>query len=308
MEYSMYSKMRVGIVHFKAFPGIETGVGPILETLEKICADEFWTAVEIGWMKDYRVRNTARQLLDTSHLSVAYATQPKMLTNKFNLNSFDKKERAAAIDAVQSAVDEARWLGAEVVRLIAGKDPGDEKREEAKKLLVDSLHQILDYSAKDGPMNFTLKIFDRDIDKKNLIGHVGDAVDIARAIRPEYPNFGLLTDLSHFPLLNEDPDVSLPQMKDFLESVHLGNCVFRDKSHPCYGDIQPRFGIPGGETDLPEVTAFFKSLTKNGFFDKTERPIVSAEVRPVMPGEISEVILANAKRVMRDAWALSQLP
>lgn len=56
------------------------------------------------------------------------------------------------------------------------------------------------------------------------------------------------------------------------------------------------------------MTTFFRVLTENGFFDKPERPVVSAEVRPVLAGEISEVILANAKRVMRDAWALSQLP
>jgi len=305
MDANMYGLMRVGVVHFKAFPGIETGAGPIIETLEKICADDFWTAVEVGWMKDYRVRNTARQLLDQSHLSVAYATQPKMLTSKFNLNSFDQRERNAAIDAVKSSVDEARQLGAEVVRLIAGKDPGDEKRAEAKKLLIDSLQRILDYAAQDGPMNFTLKIFDRAIDKKNLIGHVGDAVDVVKALRSDYPNLGLLTDLSHFPLLDEDPEASIPQMKDYLESVHLGNCAFRDKSHPAYGDIQPRFGIPGGETDTAEVTAFFRTLRANGFFDKKERPIVSAEVRPVLAGEISDVILANAKRVIRDAWALA---
>lgn len=305
MEASMYAKMRVGIVHFKAFPGIETGAGPIVETLEKICADDFWTAVEVGWMKDFRVRNTARQLLDHSHLSVAYATQPKVLSNKFNLNSPDAKERKTAIEAVKSSVDEARQLGAEVVRLIAGKDPGDEQREEAKKLLIDSLSQIMDYSAADGPMNFTLKIFDRDIDKKNLIGRVGDAVDVAKKLRPSYPNFGLLTDLSHFPLLDEDPEESIPLVKDFLDAVHLGNCAFKDKSHPAYGDIQPRFGIPGGETDTPEVTGFFRTLRANGFFDKPERPICSAEVRPVIAGEISEVILANAKRVIRDAWALS---
>jgi sugar phosphate isomerase/epimerase len=304
----MYQKMRIGIVHFKAFPGIETGTGPIVETLEKICADDFWTAVEVGWMKDFRVRNTARHLLDQSHLSVAYATQPKVLSTKLNLNSFDARERATAIDAVKSCVDEAYQLGAEVVRLIAGKDPGDEKREEAKKLLIDSIQQILDYGAEDGAMDFTLKIFDRDIDKKNLIGHVEDAVDVARALRPSYANFGLLTDLSHFPLLDETPEASIPLMKDYLEAVHLGNCAFRDKSHPAYGDIQPRFGVPGGETDTPEVTTFFRVLWENGFFDKPERPVVSAEVRPVLAGEISEVIIANAKRVIRDAWALSQLP
>ena len=35
------------------------------------------------------------------------------------------------------------------------------------------------------------------------------------------------------------------------------------------------------------------------------RAIVSAEVRPVLAGETSDIILANAKRVIRDAWVLS---
>jgi sugar phosphate isomerase/epimerase len=305
MTDSIYARARVGLIHFKAFPGIETGEGPIVETLKRIAADEFWTAVEVGWIKDFRVRNTARQILDQSHLSVAYATQPRVLSGKLNLNSFEASERKAAISAVKSCVDEAYDLGAEVVRLIAGRDPGDEKREEAKKLLIDSLQQILDYGKEEGSIRFTLKLFDRSIDKFNLIGPAKDALDIAKALQPSYPNFGLLADLSHFPLLDEKPEDTIPLLKPYLKSVHVGNTVFRDRKHPAYGDIQPRFGLPGGEIDLPEVIHFFRTLRQNGFFDGPERPIVSAEVRPVLAGETSDVILANAKRVIRDAWVLS---
>jgi sugar phosphate isomerase/epimerase len=305
MTISMYQKMRVGVVHFKAFPGLETGEGPLAETLEKICADDFWTAVEVGWMKDYRERNTCRMLLDQAHLSVAYATQPRILGNKLNLNAFDVNERNRAINAVKNCIDEAYDLGAEVVRIIAGKDPGDARREEAKKLLVDSLHQILEYGKEEGSMNFTLKIFDRDIDKMNLIGHFADAADIANAVAPHNPNFGLLADLSHFPLLDEKAEEAIPLVKDWLHSAHLGNCAFRDRKHPAYGDIQPRFGVPGGEIDTEEVTEFFDVLDDNGFFNQATRPIVSAEVRPVLAGETSDIILANAKRVIRDAWVLS---
>lgn len=143
------------------------------------------------------------------------------------------------------------------------------------------------------------------MDKFNLIGPTKDALDIAEALAPHYPNFGLLADLSHFPLLDEKPEETVPLLKPYLRSVHVGNTVFRDRKHPAYGDIQPRFGIPGGETDLPEVTDFFRVLRKNAFFDGPERPIVSAEVRPVLAGETSAIILANAKRVIRDAWYLS---
>lgn len=302
---SIYAKARVGVIHFKAFPGLESGSGPIVETLEKIAADEFWTAIEVGWIKDFRDRHTARTILEQSRLSVAFATQPRVLQNKLNLNSFDAKERNAAIAAVKNSVDEAYDLGAEVVRLIAGKDPGDEKRPEAKKLLIDSLHQILDYGKEEGDIKFTLKLFDRDFDKQNLIGPTADAVEIAEAVAPHYASFSLLTDLSHYPLLREKPEESIPQLKPYLTSVHIGNTVCRDRKHPAYGDIQPRFGIPGGETDLPEVVHFFRVLKENGFFDGPERPIVSAEVRPVLAGETTDLILANAKRVIRDGWELA---
>jgi hypothetical protein len=54
-----------------------------------------------------------------------------------------------------------------------------------------------------------------------------------------------------------------------------------------------------------EVTAFFDLLEDNGFFNRGNRPIVSAKARPVLTDETSDIILANAKRVTRDAWVLS---
>ena len=81
--------MKLGIVHFKAFPEVVRGEGPIIKTLRTIVEDDFWTAVEVGWMKDVKVRNEARKLLETSHMEVCYANQPRMFSNKMDLNSFD---------------------------------------------------------------------------------------------------------------------------------------------------------------------------------------------------------------------------
>lgn len=307
MSSSIYQKARLGVIHFKAYPEVETGEGPIVETLEKLAEDEFWSAVEVGWIKDYRLRNTVRHILEQSHLSVAFASQPRVLQNRLNLNSLDKRERAVAVDTIKRSIDEAYDVGAEVVRLIAGRDPGDADREEAKKLLVDSLFQLLEYAKEEGTLQFTLKLFDRDIDKRNLIGPTEDALDIAEAVHPYHENFGLLVDLSHYPLLREEPRESIPKLAKYLRSVHIGNCVYQDRSHAAYGDIQPRFGVPGGENDTQEVTSFFQVLDENGFFSSNVRPIISAEVRPVLAGEKSSLILANAKRVIRDAWALSGL-
>lgn len=304
MSESIYGYSKVGLVHFKAFPPeVERGEGPIVETLAQIAEDDFFTAVEVGWMRDFRVRNEARRLLDESHLAVYYATQPAMLSQKLNLNSFEPKERTRAINQVRNCVEEAYDLGARWIRLIAGKDPGDEKRPEAMDLLVDSIFQIYEYAEQEGNLGITLKIFDRDFDKENLIGRFSDALTVAERVSKHHPRFGLLADLSHFPLLREAPEEAIPLVKDYLVHAHIGNCVMRDPRHPAYGDIQPRFGLEGGEIDTSEVTRYFRILWDNGFFEQKEMPVISAEVRPILAGETSRIAIANSKRVMREAWA-----
>lgn len=303
---SIYGYTKVGIVHFKAFPDVARGEGPIAETLAKIAEDDFFTAVEVGWMRDPRVRNGARKLLEEAHLAVYYATQPAMLTQKLSLNALDPAERRRAIGQVKNCIDEAYDLGARAVRLIAGKDPGPEKRPEAMKLLVDSIHQLCEYAKEEGEIAVVLKIFDRDVDKENLIGPFSDALALAEEVSKEQPRFGLLADLSHFPLLREKPEEAVPLVRAYLKHAHIGNCVMRDRRHPAYGDLQPRFGVPGGEIDTEQVADYLGVLWNNGFFHQEEMPVISAEVRPLLAGEREEVILANAKRVIKEAWALFQ--
>lgn len=300
---SLYAHMQLGIVHFKAFPEVVRGEGPIVETLRKIVEDDFFTAVEVGSIRDIKVRNEARRLLDISHLTVCYATQPTVLSNKLNLNALDPAERRNAVNAMKNCVDEAYDLGARWVRLISGKDPGEARRAEAKKLLVESLREILEYAKEEGQIGFTLKVFDRDVDKCALIGHFNDAADVARELCRDYGNFGLLADLSHFPLLGETPEDAIPLVKPFPLHFHLGNCVMRDRRHPAYGDLQPRFGIPGGEIDVPEVRNYFRLLLDHGLLNPQNPPVVSVEVRPLLAEEYPEAIIANAKRVVRQAWA-----
>ena len=134
-SFSIYNHLKLGIVHFKAFPEVVRGEGPVVETLRKIVEDDFWTAVEVGMVKDIKQRNEVRKLLEVSHMEVCYATQPKVLSNKLNLNSLDTKERRQAVSAVKSCVDEAFDIGATWMRFISGRDPGDKDREDAKKAL-----------------------------------------------------------------------------------------------------------------------------------------------------------------------------
>jgi sugar phosphate isomerase/epimerase len=290
--------------NFSIYKYMKNGEGPVVETLRKIVEDDFWTAVEVGWMKDPKVRNEARKLLETSHMEVCYANQPRMFSNKLDMNAFDPKERKKALNGMKNGVKEAFDLGASCMRVFSGKHPGEEKKEEAKKILVDSLKEVCQYTNELGPMEIYMKVFDYDIDKCFLIGHFKDAADVASEVHKEFKNFGVLADLSHFPLLRESPEESLPLVKRFPMHFHIGNCLFRDRRHPTYGDLQPRFGMPGGEIDTPQVRDYFRLLLDLKLLNPEKKPVLSAEVRPLLAEDTSEVVLASTKRVIKEAWAM----
>jgi len=294
--------MKVGLIHFMAYPQVMKGEGPILETLQKIAEDDFFTAVEVSWIKNEKVRDKAKKLLEISHLTVAYGAQPRLLINNLNLNSFDEAERQEAVDEVIAGVDEAYEIGAKALAFLSGKDPGGEEREQARKLLVSSIKEICEYAKSKGDLGITLEVFDREIDKKCLIGPANEAKMVAEEVRKEFDNFGLMVDLSHLPLLGETPAQAIMPIKDYLVHAHMGNCILKDKEHPGYGDQHPRFGIKGGENDVEELTEYLKVLLDIGFLNHKNPPIVSFEVKP-LSGETSEVVIVNAKRVLREAWA-----
>jgi len=302
MQESMYKFMKVGLIHFMAYPQVMKGEGPILDTLQKIAEDDFFNAVEVSWIKDAKVRQKAKKLLEVSHLTVAYGAQPRLLVKKLNLNSFDEAERKEAVDEVKAGVDEAYEIGAKGLSFLSGKDPGEEKREKALDLLISSTKEICKYAQSKGNLMIALEVFDQEIDKKCLIGSADLAKRYAAEVRKEFDNFGLLVDLSHLPLLGESPTQAIMPVKDYLVHAHMGNCILKDKEHPGYGDQHPRFGIKGGENDVKELTEYLKVLLNIGFLNPQNPPIVSFEVKP-LADESSEVVIANAKRVLREAWA-----
>jgi len=302
MQESMYKFMKVGLIHFMAYPQVMKGEGPILETLQKIAEDDFFTAVEVSWMNDAQVRQKAKKLLEVSHLTVAYGAQPRLLVKKLDLNSLDEAERRKAINEVKDAVDEAYEIEAKGLAFLSGKDPGGDERKQALKLLISSIKEICGYAKSKGDLGITLEIFDQDIDKKCLIGPAKDARMVAEEVRREFDNFGLMVDLSHLPLLKETPKQAILPVKDYLVHAHMGNCILKDKEHPGYGDQHPRFGIKGGENDVKELIEYLKVLLDIGFLNPENPPILSFEVKP-LADESSEVVIANAKRVLREAWA-----
>lgn len=306
MQESIYRYADVGLIHFMAYPQVMKGEGPVLETLAKICEDDYFTFVEVTWMKDPEVRKAAGKMICDAGMKCAFGGQPTLLTQKLNINDPDEAGRKKAIDQIKEDIDQAVELGASGVAFLSGKDPGPEDRARGLDLLAESTLDICDYAKSKGNMPIALETFDQvEYGKNTILGPTQDAVVFANKIKSHYPNFGLLLDLSHMPLLGEGVEEMLKPAKDVLVHVHIGNCVMKDCNHPAYGDEHPRFGICGGENGVDELAAFIEGLCKIDYLDgKTPKPL-SFEVKPIAAfGESSEIVIANAKRALNKAWAM----
>jgi len=294
---------RLGIIPCMLWPETQRGEGPVVQSVERIAADPDFEAIEVTRIADDAARLRVREILDSARMAAVFAAQPILLGRKLDLNAPDEAARTRAIEAVQEGIDQAYSLGAAACALLSGPDPGPAERARATERLVESLKWLCDYSAQKGDMRIELETFDRQPFAKNcLIGPNAEAAEVARRVRKDFPTFGLLLDLSHLPLQDETPRQAVAAVRDCLVHAHIGNCILRDAGHEAYGDNHPRFGIPGGENDVPQLADFLRELLRVGFLDKTRRPILSFEVKPLR-GESVEALIAGSKRTLRAAWA-----
>jgi sugar phosphate isomerase/epimerase len=293
----------MSIVHFMAFPATISGEGAIAESVARIAEDPFFGAVEITWIKDSAERARVKSVLETTHIRVGYGAQPAVLLGKLNPNSLDPIERRRAVTELKLRIDEAAEIGARRMAFLSGKDPGEKDRAAAVALLVESVKELSEYGREMG-IALTVETFDRDVDKKALIGPSPLAAEFAAEVRRDYPEFGLMYDLSHQPLLYEESEEALATLKPHLVHIHVGNCV-REEGVAGFGDMHPRFGWPGACNDVDELVGFVEALFHVGYLaeGKDQRPWVGFEVKPQGAGETPEQVIAGTKRVWQEAWS-----
>jgi len=302
MDKSQNVYLKMGIVHFMAFPELAGGQGPWEETVKHIALDPFFSAIEITHIQSEQQRRRVRDMCQLAHHDIGFGAHPIILGQGLDLNSLEANRRFQAVAKMKELLDEACFMGAKSFVVLSGQDPGGKERRDAIQALTDSLSELCDYSrCQDGP-TIVAEAFDCDVDKCCLLGPAALCRQVAEAVCREHNNFGLMVDLSHIPLLRESPHEALEPVKEFLVAAHLGNAVL-DQSLPGYGDCHPIFGTPGSANGVPEMAEFLRTLVEIGFLDGNKRPMVSFEVKP-MQGQDSLLVIANAKRIMQEAWAL----
>lgn len=295
MRESIHNYFKVGIIQWMSFPKRDP-----MESLMTIAKDDYFDAIEVKGYGSAETNQTAKSILEQSHLQVCYGAQPRLLGPKLNPNALDEAERKKAEATLLEAVDEAKYLGASGIAFLAGKWEAETK-DQAYLQLLKTTRSICNYAADKG-MNVELEVFDYDIDKSALIGPAPYAAQFAADMRMTHSNFGILVDLSHFPITRESSQFVIRTLRPYITHLHFGNAVVQEGCE-AYGDVHPRMGFPNSSNDTEQLLDFLQVLKEEGFLNAEKPYVLSMEVAP-RPDEDEDVILANTKRVLNRAWAL----
>jgi len=296
--------MKLGIVAFMAMPEAARSPAAAVKAVERIAQDDDFGSIDVFPIRDGGARAEAVAIAREAELDVFLGLQGVLLENDYDLNADDDFKRGEAVEAVKAAAEEACEWGARAVVLLSGPTVPPARRDKAFRALVKSLVELTGFVKSIGAGRLILETFDSlPIGKNRLVGPTSMAVDIAGRVRDQAAEFGLLIDLSHLPLLGEDPMEAAKTSHYALEHVHVGNCVMRHPEHPAYGDNHPPFGIREGEVGAEQLARFLQGLLEVGYLAEGADHAVSFEVKP-LPGQSPEAVIANAKETLAAAWAL----
>lgn len=295
MRESIHRYFKVGTIYWMSYPGRMP-----LEALQAIAEDDYFDAVEVKGFGSREANEKARAILAQSHLKVCYGAQPRLLGPKLNPNAVDETERRKAEATLIEAVDEAEYLGAGGIAFLAGRWE-NETKDQAYRQLLKTTRAVCEYAARKN-MSVELEVFDYDIDKCALMGPAPYAARFAAEVRTTHSNFGILVDLSHFPITRESSRDVVRTLRPYITHLHFGNAVVREGCEG-YGDLHPRMGYPNSANDTKELLDYLRVLKEEGFFDAENPYVLSMEVSP-RPGEDEKIVIAGTKRVLNRAWAL----
>ena len=183
MKDSLHDYMKVGIVHFMAYPFALSGEEPVADSIAEIVEDDFFDAIEVTRINDDAERRRVADILATSGATVGFGGQPYILKGKLNLNSPDEQERAHAIEVLKGGIDQAYELGAGKFGFLSGPKPPAAQRDQALELLADSIVQLGRYARSKGDLALSLETFDDSTDKKAFIGTNRLACELAYEVR-----------------------------------------------------------------------------------------------------------------------------
>jgi sugar phosphate isomerase/epimerase len=210
------------------------------------------------WCDEHGVAESAR-LLRESDLDVVSLVRGGFFP------STNGKKRQEAIDANRKLVDEAAELGAPLIVLVCGADPG-QPLTESRKQIADGIAEVLPHAEANGVRLGIEPLHPMYADDRSAINTMGQANDVVEAIGS--PWLGVTVDVFH---LWWDPDLEreIARCGDSLFSFHV--CDWRTPTRDLLNDR----GLMGeGCIDIPQIRGWVENT---GFDGAIEVEIFSDE-------------------------------
>lgn len=229
----------------------------MIDVLKRAADLGYYRGVELGVFFAPARRDEVRGILAQYGLNLAVFITPYLKERRLLLCNLDAAERKKAVDHARQLVELAAEQGCRTLGLPSGDDPGDARREEAKAVLGDSIHEIAALGRRLG-LNITIEPLDRYAYKKQLIGPMAETVEWFKPLHRKNPNFFIHWDSAHEALGGIDLMESIDLASPYIAQFHLCNAIL-DPAHPCFGDLHMDVGVaPDYATDgflTPETGA-----------------------------------------------------
>lgn len=306
---NLLDRMTLGFT-YHIFPQIAKNKSQIRELLAPLVEDPRWGGVQIPPLRDADTAKSLRQLLELSGVTAIYGVGQSLAREGLDLHSPDESVRAASVEKAKEYIDEAYVVGARVMDLNPGKDPGPELRGRAKEAAIASLTALCEYAqekATDYVLPLSMENFDRDVDKKFYLGPTRDTIEVIGAVRQRVPNMGITPDIAHLIIMKEEPGQSVRDAGEMVFHAHLANCILSDTNDPRWGDNHPPFFVPGSAVHPHHVATYLEALEEIGYFDSKpdefRQRLVTFEIRPG-ENEPSSAVMAGSMRLIQQALAI----
>ena len=308
MDLSFKKYFDLGIVISASFPELGSGSGPIFKKLDYVLDTNLFRVVEITYRNTEQSFIDLQQYLNRKGIRTFYLAPSAIQEGGLDPNSLDESERHKAVEVLKGFVEKAYFLRAEKLMICSGADPGPTDREKAKRQLIKSLNELLEWTRQvktDYLLELILENFDRELQKKRLLGPTHESVELLMGVKKNFENINLILDQSHLRQLGEDPRESLFSAKNCLGHVHFANCLLKDRSHPQWGDSHLAFNTEGGELGTDDIVEMFHVLFQAGYLGEEhgdQLPTISLEVKPTPPNSDPSATFKATCSTFLEAW------
>lgn len=216
----------------------------VLQVIHEIAGIGYYRGFETGIIHRPEIAANIRNLAEQQSLNVTQWLTFELLKDHLNLSSLDPELREKSIRRACELVHLAAECGTSKLSLVSGGDPGDARREEAKKGFGEALVRIGEVVGQYENMLLQVEPLDRFAHKCQLIGPTDETVEWMKALRPDCPKLYLAWDSAHVSLNQEDLAESLALAAPLISQLHLANAIL-DPQAQGYGDYHMKFGEPG---------------------------------------------------------------